>query len=224
MLRIHYQSKKGRQLSYWLSTKESSKTMKVIRYTEIIFTFLVFLLVMGVAFSDTYFQVPTAFFLPIIDIEKHLWPIYLTFCFLLIAITLYEVNFLRILDIFTLPGIIIALVLSYFFDNTNLLSHALGIMAGGAPLYIAAVVYLKATNKDGIGGGVIKLAAMIGAFLGVFNVIVSLVITTAITIPYFFIGYRLKGKDIVEVGPLLSIVSLTTVILPYDKLIRSIIN
>jgi prepilin signal peptidase PulO-like enzyme (type II secretory pathway) len=97
-------------------------------------------------------------------------------------------------------------------------------MAGGAPLYIAAVVYLKATNKDGIGGGVIKLAAMIGAFLGVFNVIVSLVITTAITIPYFFIGYRLKGKDIVEVGPLFSIVSLTTVILPYDKLIRSIIN
>ncbi|MGB3212353.1 MAG: prepilin peptidase [Desulforhopalus sp.] len=198
--------------------------MKAIRYTEIIFSFMIFLLVTGVAFSDTYFQVPTASFLPVIEIKNQLWPIYLTFCFLLIAITLYEVNFLRILDIFTLPGIIIALVLSYYFDNTNFFSHFFGVFAGGVPLYLAAVIYLHFTNKDGIGGGVIKLAAMVGAFVGVFNVIVSLVITTAITIPYFYIGYRLKGKDIVEVGPLLSIASLTTIIFPYDNLISFIIN
>jgi leader peptidase (prepilin peptidase)/N-methyltransferase len=198
--------------------------MKTIRYIEITLSFLIFLLVAGIVFSDTYFQVPIAFSLPMVEIKKQLWPIYLTFCFLLIAITLYEVNFLRILDIFTLPGIISALVLSYYFDNPNFFNHFLGIFAGGAPLYLAAVIYFKITNKEGIGGGVIKLAAMIGAFIGVFNVIVSLILATAITLPCLYIGYRINGKNTVEVGPLLSIASLTTIILPYETLFHSIIK
>lgn len=70
----------------------------------------------------------------------------------------------------------------------------------------------------------IKLSAMIGAFIGVFNTIISLLLAALIAIPYFYFVYRFKGQKVVEVGPLLSIFSLTTIIFPYDKFVEYVIN
>ncbi|MBE0596250.1 MAG: prepilin peptidase, partial [Desulfuromonadales bacterium] len=41
-----------------------------------------------------------------------------------------------------------------------------GIVAGGGSLYLIAAGYELLTKKEGMGGGDIKLLAMIGAFLG----------------------------------------------------------
>jgi leader peptidase (prepilin peptidase)/N-methyltransferase len=42
----------------------------------------------------------------------------------------------------------------------------IGIAAGGGSLYIVAFVYEAVTKREGMGGGDVKLLAMIGAWLG----------------------------------------------------------
>ncbi len=42
----------------------------------------------------------------------------------------------------------------------------LGILTGAGILFAVGAIYMKATGKEGMGGGDVKLLAMIGAFLG----------------------------------------------------------
>jgi leader peptidase (prepilin peptidase)/N-methyltransferase len=78
-------------------------------------------------------------------------------------------------DVISLPGIILGLVISVigyvFADNQpsivpSPLSSLLGILIGGGFLLATAWIYEKFTGVEGMGGGDIKLLAMIGAFLG----------------------------------------------------------
>jgi len=50
----------------------------------------------------------------------------------------------------------------------------MGIFAGGGILYIVALVYFKLRKKQGMGGGDIKLLAMIGAAMGIKGVMFTL--------------------------------------------------
>ena len=69
-------------------------------------------------------------------------------------------------DRISLPGIIICFIFSFFVPWVTPLESAIGILAGGGILYIFAEGYHFLTKKEGMGGGDIKLLAMIGAFLG----------------------------------------------------------
>jgi leader peptidase (prepilin peptidase)/N-methyltransferase len=42
----------------------------------------------------------------------------------------------------------------------------IGLLAGGGSLYVVALVYETITKREGMGGGDVKLLAMIGAWLG----------------------------------------------------------
>src|ERR1041385_8988847 len=55
-----------------------------------------------------------------------------------------------------------------FYDNIPLLSYLIlrGRCGAGRGLYLVALLYELATGTEGMGGGDIKLLAMIGAFLG----------------------------------------------------------
>jgi leader peptidase (prepilin peptidase)/N-methyltransferase len=50
----------------------------------------------------------------------------------------------------------------------------LGLLAGGGVLFLVAVGYQLLRKREGMGGGDIKLLAMIGAFLGLPGVIYTL--------------------------------------------------
>lgn len=50
--------------------------------------------------------------------------------------------------------------------NVDIIPSLLGIVIGGGSLTLVAYLYLKVTGVEGMGGGDVKLAAMIGAFLG----------------------------------------------------------
>jgi prepilin signal peptidase PulO-like enzyme (type II secretory pathway) len=64
--------------------------------------------------------------------------------------------------VITLPGIAYALLLAASFRGTaGLVEAGLGALAGGAMVLLLAVV-----SRGGIGGGDIKLTAMLGAALG----------------------------------------------------------
>ena len=92
----------------------------------------------------------------------------------LVVISFIDLDVRIVPDVISLPGIVLGLALSlvaYFMarDTTELpspLSSLIGILAGGGFLLATAWIYEKVTGVEGMGGGDIKLLAMIGAFLG----------------------------------------------------------
>ena len=99
---------------------------------------------------------------------------YLAFCYALLVITFIDLDHQIIPDVISLPGIVAGLVLSLFLPDITFLDSFAGIVAGGGALFCIAFLYGLLTKREGMGGGDIKLLAMIGAFLGLKAVIVVL--------------------------------------------------
>jgi leader peptidase (prepilin peptidase)/N-methyltransferase len=88
------------------------------------------------------------------------------FIALLIVITFIDIDFQIIPDVISLPGIGLGFLASFLIPWFSWTDSFLGILLGGGSLYLVAVVYKMLTKVDGMGGGDIKLLAMIGAFIG----------------------------------------------------------
>ncbi len=88
------------------------------------------------------------------------------FCSALVVITFIDIEHQIIPDEISLSGIIIGFVFSFFLQGHNWLNSLLGILLGGGSLLLVAYGYQWLTGKEGMGGGDIKLLAMMGAFLG----------------------------------------------------------
>lgn len=88
------------------------------------------------------------------------------FCSALVVITFIDIEHQIIPDEISLPGIVIGFVLSFFLKGHSWLNSLLGILLGGGSLLLVAYAYQWLTGKEGMGGGDIKLLAMMGAFLG----------------------------------------------------------
>jgi leader peptidase (prepilin peptidase)/N-methyltransferase len=93
----------------------------------------------------------------------------------LIVISFIDMDVRIVPDVISLPGIAAGLLFSiaaeYLIADPSQviptpLSALIGILAGGGFLYAVAWIYQRVTGVDGMGGGDIKLLAMIGAFLG----------------------------------------------------------
>jgi leader peptidase (prepilin peptidase)/N-methyltransferase len=57
-------------------------------------------------------------------------------------------------------------LLSFFLPAAAWTDSLIGLLAGGGSLYLVAVAYEALTKREGMGGGDVKLLAMIGAWLG----------------------------------------------------------
>lgn len=92
-----------------------------------------------------------------------------TFSFLmaLVAITIIDWKHRIIPDAISIPFILIGLAWSFVSPALTPLSSVLGAVAGGGGLYVVGVVYRLLRHSEGMGGGDVKLMAMVGAFLGV---------------------------------------------------------
>jgi len=69
-------------------------------------------------------------------------------------------------DVISLPGILLGFAFSFINSITSWQDSLIGLLAGGGILYAIALLYYVLRKQDGMGGGDIKLLAMIGAFLG----------------------------------------------------------
>jgi leader peptidase (prepilin peptidase)/N-methyltransferase len=67
----------------------------------------------------------------------------------------------------TYPGIILGLALSLVLPHLSFIEAFLGALFGGGFFFLTGWLYERITGKRGMGGGDVKLLAMIGAFLGV---------------------------------------------------------
>lgn len=93
----------------------------------------------------------------------------------LIVITFIDLDVRIVPDVISLPGIVLGLLFAivnrhilvdYLSALPSPVSSLLGIVVGGGTLLLVAWVYQLLTGREGMGGGDIKLLAMIGAFLG----------------------------------------------------------
>jgi len=91
---------------------------------------------------------------------------YFLFLAALLVIIFIDIHHQIIPDVISLPGIVIGFAGSFVNPLVSWQESGLGILIGGGILYAIAFVYYLLTKRDGMGGGDIKLLAMIGAFLG----------------------------------------------------------
>lgn len=84
----------------------------------------------------------------------------------LIVIAFIDIDHRIIPDWISLPGIVIGFLLAVFGVTGTFKDSLIGILAGGGSLYIVAFLYEALAKREGMGGGDIKLLAMIGAWLG----------------------------------------------------------
>ncbi len=126
----------------------------------------------------------------------------------LIIIAFIDLKHQIIPDVITLPGIVFFFLLAVFLMDVPFLDSILGILIGGGCLYIVAVVYQLARKREGMGGGDIKLLAMIGAFLGWKSLLFVLLASSLLGAIVGVSVMIYKGKDMkyaVPFGPFLSI-------------------
>jgi leader peptidase (prepilin peptidase)/N-methyltransferase len=94
------------------------------------------------------------------------------FLFLLFTASLVTISFIDlhhkiIPDVISLPGILVGLGVSFLnFTPVSWLDSLIGILGGGGFLYLVAVLFEWLTGREGMGGGDVKLRAMIGAWMG----------------------------------------------------------
>jgi leader peptidase (prepilin peptidase)/N-methyltransferase len=89
----------------------------------------------------------------------------IVFFSLLVPITFIDIDHRIIPDELSLGGLLAGLLLS-FLPGGDWKGSLLGGILGGGILYGTAAAYEKITGVEGMGGGDVKLIAMIGAFLG----------------------------------------------------------
>lgn len=134
--------------------------------------------------------------------------IYFVFCAALLAIFVIDLHHQIIPDVISLPGIVLGFAASFLNPMVNWHHSAIGILVGGGILYLIAAGYYLFTKREGMGGGDIKLLAMIGAFLG-WQALPFVVFASSILGSLIGIGAMLKqkkgGKTVIPYGPFLAV-------------------
>lgn len=83
----------------------------------------------------------------------------------MLVVTFTDLDLRIIPDSITLPGIALGLAHRGWIGG-EWLDSALGILLGGGSLWLLGEGYFRLRKREGMGGGDVKLAAMMGAFLG----------------------------------------------------------
>jgi len=120
----------------------------------------------------------------------------------LVALTAIDLDHQMIPDAITLPGILIGLVINLASRRISWLDSVVGILLGGGLFLVIILV-----SRGGMGGGDLKLGAMLGAFLGwkvlIVALFVAIVLGGAIGAVLLATGRRGR-KDPIPFGPFLA--------------------
>ena len=120
----------------------------------------------------------------------------------LIAMTAIDLQHQMIPDVITLPGIPVGLLINVATGHISWVDSIIGILVGGG-LFLVIIL----ASRGGMGGGDLKLGAMLGAFLGwkalLFALFVAIVLGGAIGAVLLATGRRGR-KDPIPFGPFLA--------------------
>ncbi|MEO0248945.1 MAG: A24 family peptidase, partial [candidate division WOR-3 bacterium] len=131
----------------------------------------------------------------------------LLFVSLFVVISFIDLDFRIIPDPLSLGGLLVGIGLAFLRTGFGYVDALLGVLVGGGLLWVIAFGYELLRKQEGMGGGDIKLLAMIGAFCGVKGVLFSLVsgslLGTMVGIPLMIIKHA-DTKYALPFGPFLS--------------------
>jgi len=132
---------------------------------------------------------------------------WIVFASALIAVSFIDLDHQIIPDIISIPGIVIFTSSTFFIPEMTVLKSITGILAGGGILYAVALAYYLLKKEQGMGGGDIKLLAMIGAATGgtgvLFTLFAGSLLGTLAGGASIALGKRVKSQRI-PFGPFLS--------------------
>jgi leader peptidase (prepilin peptidase)/N-methyltransferase len=114
-------------------------------------------------------------------------------------------------NVITLPGILVGLAFSTMLPP-GLTDALIGTLVGGGILWVIGEAYYRYAGQEGMGGGDVKMLAMIGAFLGWQLVILTLVLSSILgsIIGVIVLTVRRGGmKHALPYGTFLSLAALT---------------
>ncbi len=136
---------------------------------------------------------------------------YFLFCAALLVVIFIDIHHQIIPDVISLPGILLGVLFSFVSPTVTWQSSLLGLLIGGGVLYAVALLYFLLRKIDGMGGGDIKLLAMIGAWLGwqslPFVIFASSLFGSLVGLIAMF--YQKKGgRTRIPFGPFLSLAAL----------------
>ncbi|MCM8820731.1 MAG: prepilin peptidase [Candidatus Omnitrophica bacterium] len=148
--------------------------------------------------------------------------IYIFFTLCLLIMGFIDIDTYLISDVIVLPGIVIGFLCAIFFpemhyDMTRVGSiwySFTGILVGSGILIFLAMIGRLLFKKEAMGGGDIKLLAMIGAFLGWKCVFITIFFASLLgtLISLTLIGLkRKKMEDYVPFGPYLGLAAIISV-------------
>jgi leader peptidase (prepilin peptidase)/N-methyltransferase len=133
---------------------------------------------------------------------------YFSFIAALIVITVIDLYHQIIPDVISIPGIGVGLLSALIIPHITFFNSLMGILLGGGSLFVVATLYQWLFKREGMGGGDVKLLAMIGAFLGWDAVILTILLSSLVGSITGIVIMAFKGKDFkyaIPFGPFLSI-------------------
>ena len=135
--------------------------------------------------------------------------VFILLCTALVIIAFIDLENRIIPDKITLPGIVVGLLLSFF--TISFVNSLLGLFVGGGIFFLIAFI-----KRGGMGGGDIKLMAMIGSFLGWQGSLMTILIGSIAgsIIGIILLLKKRKGiKDIIPFGPFLAFGGISYILL-----------
>lgn len=146
---------------------------------------------------------------------------------ILIAIFFIDLDFQIIPDLLTLPGMVIGLAISMAPHGMGIISSLVGLLVGGGALYMIALLGDWLFKKESMGGGDIKMAAMLGAFLGWQKIIVvffgSALIGLLISLIVMAFSSRVRANHVIPFGPFLAMAAFVAAVYG-DEIIAFYLN
>lgn len=138
------------------------------------------------------------------------WPALAIFIFIasLLVISFIDLEHKIIPDVITLPGIPVFFLAGVFILGVSFTDALLGVLIGGGILFVIGYVYHLITKREGMGGGDIKLLAMLGGFLGWQSLIFIVLISSLLGAIVGLVTIMVKGGDMkyaLPFGPFLSL-------------------
>jgi len=133
--------------------------------------------------------------------------IYGLFISALIIISVIDLYHRIIPDSLSLPGIVVGFLLSFFLKEVIWWESLIGILLGGGSFLAVAYIYEVLAKREGLGGGDVKLLAMIGAWLGYQSILPVIIISSALgSVVGVSLLFAQKGdmKTAIPFGPFLS--------------------
>lgn len=119
-----------------------------------------------------------------------------TYAFLmaLLAVTMIDWDHRIIPDQISIPFIVIGLARALLDSSPGLVSSAVGALAGGGSLWLVGALYRRARGVEGMGGGDVKLMAMIGAWLGL-GLVLPVIVSASFSGSIYGVSLMRKGGD-----------------------------